>query len=292
MAKPSAGSSLLFGSLADSGQIKQRKNGSYRTVLKGVDEIDWFTDRPDRVEGTWKPQKLLREWDKYFARTEPNAQLTVEVGEQRELFTFEMFKPKMKAGKMIFDIKPLSDSSEDKIIDLAEKEMKDISLFIDNATLDLPNCFPDCEKADLEGLDMSGQNLYVNFAEANLKNANLRDVDLQGTTMTEVDLQSANLQDANINQAVLNFANLQNANLAKSNLDDANLYGANLNNANLQGANLTDADMTATNLANANLDGAIWLRTTCPDGTLNSGPPYLSGTQYSIAPCTAAQLNL
>ena len=74
MAKPPAGSSLLFGTLADSGQIKQRKNGSYRMVLKGVDEIDWFTDRPQRAEGTWKPQKLLRKWDKYFASSEPNAQ--------------------------------------------------------------------------------------------------------------------------------------------------------------------------------------------------------------------------
>ena len=49
MAKPPAGSSLLFGALADSGRIKQRKNGSYRMVLKGVDEIDWFTDHPDSV---------------------------------------------------------------------------------------------------------------------------------------------------------------------------------------------------------------------------------------------------
>ena len=44
MAKPPAGSSLLFGALADAGQIKQRKKGSYRLVLKGVDEIDGFTD--------------------------------------------------------------------------------------------------------------------------------------------------------------------------------------------------------------------------------------------------------
>ena len=73
-AQPPAGSSLLFGALADSGKIKQRKNGSYRMVLKGVDEIDWFTDRPQRAEGTWKPQKLLRKWDKYFASSEPNAQ--------------------------------------------------------------------------------------------------------------------------------------------------------------------------------------------------------------------------
>ena len=47
-AQPPAGSSLLFGALADSGRINQRKNGSYRMVLKGVESINWFTDRPER----------------------------------------------------------------------------------------------------------------------------------------------------------------------------------------------------------------------------------------------------
>ena len=51
MAKPPAGSSLLFGALADSGLIKQGKNGSYRMVLKGIDEIDWFTDRKEVCNG-------------------------------------------------------------------------------------------------------------------------------------------------------------------------------------------------------------------------------------------------
>ena len=51
MAKPPAGSSLLFGALAHSGQIKQRKNGNYRMVLEGVDEIDWFTDRKEVCNG-------------------------------------------------------------------------------------------------------------------------------------------------------------------------------------------------------------------------------------------------
>ena len=39
-----------LGALADSG-ASSSKNGSYRMVLKGVDEIDWFTDSPDRVAG-------------------------------------------------------------------------------------------------------------------------------------------------------------------------------------------------------------------------------------------------
>ena len=32
-------------------------------VLKGVDEINWFTDRPDRFAGEQSPKKLLKEWD-------------------------------------------------------------------------------------------------------------------------------------------------------------------------------------------------------------------------------------
>ena len=98
LAKPPAGSSLLFGALADSGRIKQRKNGSYRMVLKGVDEIDWFTDRPDRVAGEWSPKKLVNKWDGLFADSEPNAQATFEMGSKRELVTFEMFKPKLSGS--------------------------------------------------------------------------------------------------------------------------------------------------------------------------------------------------
>ena len=94
MAKPPAGSSLLFGALADSGRIKQRKNGSYRMVLKGVDEIDCFTDRPNRYEGLWKPQKLIRQWDSLFKTSDPNAQASFKIGKERDLITFEMFKPK------------------------------------------------------------------------------------------------------------------------------------------------------------------------------------------------------
>ena len=79
---------LLFRALADSGRIKQRKKGGYRMVLDGVGEIDWFTDRPFRSEGMWKPQKLIRQWDSLFETSEPNAQASFKVGEKRELMTF------------------------------------------------------------------------------------------------------------------------------------------------------------------------------------------------------------
>jgi hypothetical protein len=322
MAKPPAGSSLLFGALADSGRIKQRKNGSYRMVLEGVDEIDWFTDRPDRVEGTWKPQKLLRKWDKYFATSEPNAQATVEVGDQRELFSFEMFKPKIKSGKMVFGVKPLSDSSEDKITGLKDMKMSDISLFIDDATPGVPSCFPYCRGADLKGWDMSGQKLYSDFFNvdlsprgetatnlsgadltgsnlgyANLSYASLVVADLNSADLTGADLTNANLSDASLVGANLTSADLTNADLFDASLGDADLSGAdltnadltnayvsdaNLGNANLTNANLTGAYLFGANLTGADLTGAIWANTTCPDSYTNSG----------TSPCTTEQLNL
>ena len=51
MAKPPAGSSLLFGTLAPSACLKQRKNGSCRMGLDGADGIDWFTDRKEVCNG-------------------------------------------------------------------------------------------------------------------------------------------------------------------------------------------------------------------------------------------------
>lgn len=239
-------------------------------VLKGVDEIDWFTDRPDRVEGTWKSQKLLRKWDNLFATSEPNAQATVEVVEQRELFTFEMFKPKIKSGKMIFNVKPLSDSSKDKITGLKNMEMSDISLFIDpgiahnpigrhgaiNGGINpRPLCFPDCRGEDLSLMQFQGTNLVDgNFTDAKLVRANLRDSVMVST------------------------------NLTGANLTGANLHGALLNQVNLTGANFNGAKLNAVNWGNGSI---------CPDGTKHALDKPCTDEQLLLqSPCTAEQLNL
>ena len=259
MAKPPAGSSLLFGALADSGRIKQRKNDSYRMVLDGVDEIDWFTDRTDRGEGTWKPQKLLRKWDKYFATSEPNAQATVEVGEEQQMTTFEMLKPKIKSGKMMFNIKPISDSGRDKLTGLQDIELKDISLFIDSATPGRPSCFPDCISADLRGLDMSEQRFVGEFDQADFSPKGATRTNLTGAIMPGADLTNAKL-----NGAKLNYANLNSANLT-----DAHLNGADLTGANLWKANLLEVKYDSTTTWPA---PQYWNDTTCPDGTMTWEP--------------------
>ena len=145
MAKPPAGSSLLFAALADSGRIKERKNGSYRMVLKGVDEIDWFTDRPDRVAGEWSPKKLVKKWDCLFGGVEPNAQMSYTwksfidfAGpiEGRGNMSFEMFKPKLnkKGNRLSFKVKGIGKKNEEIVAGLADQDMDNISLFIDDGT--------------------------------------------------------------------------------------------------------------------------------------------------------------
>ena len=287
LAKPPAGSSLLFGALADSGQIKQRKNGSYRMVLKGVDEIDWFTDRPDRVAGEWSPKKFVRKWNRLFGDVEPNAQATFSaplweeyentelnyittsvVGSKRELVTFEMFKPKLTElrRKLSFKIRGIGKKNKDLLTGLRNKRLSDASLFIDES---LPACLPDCQ--------------FVDLTNANLNGASLKD-----SNLTNAKLNAASLIDANLNGATLIGANLNGANLNGSNLTDdaylagATLIGANLNGANLNGAYLAGANLTSANLNSANLNSVFMYNTICPDGTKNSGN----------SPCTTEQLNL
>ena len=92
---------------------------------------------------------------------------------------------------MIFNIKPLSKSSEDKVTGFAGKGMEKISLFIDDATPEVPSCFPYCGGADLKGWDMSGQKLYSDFS-----NADLRPKVEPATNLSNANLTGANLTDA------------------------------------------------------------------------------------------------
>ena len=108
-------------------------------VLDGVDEIDWFTDRPNRYEGLWKPQKLIRKWDSFFASSEPNAQASFKVGGERELITFEMFKPKYNDQKQELSFKIDSEIINKRKGDLVDKlkgKALDVAtLFIDDAVV-------------------------------------------------------------------------------------------------------------------------------------------------------------
>lgn len=134
--KPSM--SLLFGALASKGRIKPAKNGSdYKLILNGVEEIKWFTDRPDRLEGEWKPQKLINKWDTYFESSEPNAQLGCMAEGSQEMVTFEMSKPKKRGkNKLIFNINGISPLGAEGLAELKGKKLTNASLFVDSASED------------------------------------------------------------------------------------------------------------------------------------------------------------
>ena len=330
MAKPPAGSSLLFGALADSGQIKQRKNGSYRMVLKGVDEIDWFTDRPFRSEGLWKPQKLIRQWESFFETSEPNAQASFKVGEERELITFEMFKPKFnnKKQRLSFkiDAEIINNRESDLVTGLKGKALDEVTLFIDDATIqatNMPNCFPNCQgenlvEASLNNIDLSegkfdGSNLVLaNLSETNLSSSSLIGANLVRSNLTYADLRYADLRYADLTYANLGFADLGFADLGYAELNGADLYAASVEGTNLQGADLYGANLTGAMLAEANLQGAdltnanlTYVNLTDADLTdanltnANLTPAMWDqticpdGTMNSgPEPCTAEQLNL
>ena len=290
MAKPPAGSSLLFGALADSGQIKQRKKGSYRMVLKGVDEIDWFTDRPFRSEGLWKPQKLISQWESFFETSDPNAQASFKVGEERELITFEMFKPKYNDKKQKFSFKIdagiINERENDLVAGLKGKALNEVTLFIDDAVVGYnKNANTDwCRyRTKLAGVNLAGQDLKkASLICADLAESDLSEADLTGVPLSGVDISNANLMDARLRSADLRNADLTGVNLTGAWLAGARLIGADLTDADLSYANLSVADLTEANLNGANMNGVNWRGTICPDGTLNSG----------TSPCTAEQLNL
>ena len=306
MAQPPVGSSLLFGALADSGRIKQRKNGSYRMVLKGIDDIDWFTDRPNRVAGEWSPKKLVKKWDGLFGDGDgpPNAQATFEVDGKRKLVTFEMFKPILSDSNQTlrFKIRGIGEKNKDMLTGLRNKRLSDASLFIDDA---LPYCFPNCRGAhlykwDLTGKDLSGADLrsadlvkanlaYVDLGDANLYGANLALANLYTADLNRANLYAGSLRGANLFRASLKEANLSDMTLWDANLRDANLRDANLSYSELDGADLTGANLNGANLTYANLNLAdlkgatsdlttkwptsfYWGNTTCPDGTNSNDP--------------------
>ena len=148
----------------------------------------------------------------------------------------------------MFSIKKISELGKGKIERLQDTELSDMSLFIDSATPSVPSCFPNCYKADLRGLDMSGQDLFSNFAGADFSPK----VSPKGTIKT-------NLSDADLTGTVLNGAKLNGAILTNARLIGANLYDANLAGADL-GAATHDSTTTWPTVE-------YWDNVTCPDGT-------------------------
>ena len=133
-------------------------------VLKGVDVVNWFTDRPDRAAGEWSTKKLVKKWKSLFGGVEPNAQATFEVGSKRKLVTFEMFEPKLSDSNqtLSFKVRGMGEKNKDLLTGLRNKRLSDASMFINNDTTQLsstPKCFPNCQGKNLVEANLYGADL-------------------------------------------------------------------------------------------------------------------------------------
>ena len=116
-----------------------------------------------------------------------------------------------------------------------------------------------------------------NLIDANLRWADLRDADLSDASLRGAELWEADLRDADLIDAVLRDADVRWADLRGADLRGADLWQADLRFADLKGARNLDQTI--------NPGRALWMRTTCPDGSMSIGS-WTIGTW----PCFGDQL--
>ena len=66
MAKPPSDAPVLFDVYSDSSTIKQRKDGSYKLVMEGVERVHWDTDTAEADDGYYNAKKYAKSYDNYY----------------------------------------------------------------------------------------------------------------------------------------------------------------------------------------------------------------------------------
>ena len=66
MAKPPSDAPVLFDVQGDSSTIKQRKDGSYKLVVEGVEKVHWKTKGDDVEEGYRNAASYVKDFEKYY----------------------------------------------------------------------------------------------------------------------------------------------------------------------------------------------------------------------------------
>ena len=121
--------------------------------------------------------------------------------------------------------------------------------------------YASCEKADLQGADLSQGDLSHSFWYG----TNLECADLTGANLHRAHIHKQEftlsgggreILDANLNHAVLRNANLSGADFHEAILTAADFRGSNLSEGNFLGANLQGADLRETILSCASFAGA------------------------------------
>jgi hypothetical protein len=136
--------SWLFSHTADSGEIRQRSDGSLELVVRGFDEqVTAFTDRPFRDAKILSVGWLVSSWNELFAGSPPNAVLVEHEpdGAARSVVV-ELSAPQMSGGELTYAITVLLSVPEGRLARVAGvshenpvRAFEAVSLFIDDVSL-------------------------------------------------------------------------------------------------------------------------------------------------------------
>ena len=288
MAKPPSDAPVLFDVQSESSTIKQRKDGSYKLVLKEVERVHWVTDNDEAKEGLIKAKTYARNFDEYYGKNaEVSAYQTFTLADglkEKRKFSISKAKYDQKSKTLVYDIKPKHNNKTDKAShrkDIDNITGNDDSKYGNSAVYSKersswrPEWMPDGRGRNLSGQDLRNADLVLaKLHGANLKNADLRDADLRGARLSDTNLMYADLREANLEQASRHHrTTIHNANLMYADLRNANMRGigavdSNLMFADLRGVDLSDIDnfqswrnrthtqLNRTDWSMANLKGA------------------------------------
>ena len=238
MAKPPSDAPVLFDVECDSSTIKQRKDGSYKLVMEDVERVHWETDDAEADDGYYNAKKYAKSYDNYYgedAEVSAYETFTLADGSKEKCkFTVTDVKYNQKSNKLVYDITPANKKQADKITGIESEPQSESAVYSTERTRWRPDWMPNGRKRHLQGADL----IY-----ADLSNADLRDADLSGADLIDAKLPRADLRDADLSGAAL--------------------WNARLWRADLRGALHLNSTFGA--------DQARWIRTTCPDGSMNIG---------------------
>jgi hypothetical protein len=136
--------SWLFSHTADSGEIREREDGSLELILRSIDaQVTAFTDRPFRDAKIETVEWLVSSWDEFFADSPPNAVLVEHEpqGVARSVVV-ELTSPQLMGDELTYALTVLDAVPDGRLARVAGashenpvRTFRAVSLFIDDVSL-------------------------------------------------------------------------------------------------------------------------------------------------------------
>ena len=164
MAKPPSDAPVLFDVQSESSTIKQRKDGSYKLVMKDVERVHWETDEAEAEEGYYSAKKYAKNYDNYYGKdAEVNAYETftlVDGSKEKCKFTITDVKYNEESNKLVYDITPKNKKQADKITGIESETQSESAVYSTQRTRWRPDWMPNGHRRNLNGADLRAAALW------------------------------------------------------------------------------------------------------------------------------------